>query len=169
MARKKKETGEEKGGGKELKIVTIPAVKEEEVLRSDRAVALLYIIDKLGPIHERTLYHVINMLKEEYNADIGYTVRKIGNRPYSPELKSDLVKLLYVGYIEREPGIYKRLRTTSKGKDALEKRKPPALVVNALEANYEPIKNKASMLDSAENAEIRRLRRSLAERRRPLI
>ena len=169
MAKKKKEAGEEKGGGKELKIVTIPAVKEEEVLRNDRAIALLYLIDRLGPIHEKTLHHIVGILKEEYNADIGYTVRKIGNRPYSPELKGDLVKLLYVGYVEREATIYKRLRTTSKGKDVLEKRKPPAVVVNVLEANFEPIKNKASMLDSAENAEIRRLRRNLERRRRTLI
>lgn len=167
MAKKKKKEGaEEKGGGKELKIVTIPAVREEEVLRSDRAMSLLYLIDKIGPVHEKTLHHIIAMLKEEYGADLGYTIRKIGTRPYSPELKTDVTMLLYVGFVEKEPGIYKRLRITGKGKDVLEKRKPPAVVINVLEAHFEPIKNKASMLDSAENAEIRRLRRMMERRRR---
>ena len=168
--KKKKESGEDKGGGKELKIITVQVIRPEKVLENDRQMSLLYIIEKIGPIHEKTLHHIISMLKEEYNVDLGYQIRKIGKIPYSPDLKSDIVALLYVGFIEREPNIYKRLRTTAKGKDALEQRKPPAMLIEVLDKNYEPIKNKASMLDSVEDAEIRRLRRSLeSRRRRPFI
>ena len=165
MAKKKKEAGEEKGAGKELKIITVQVVTPEKVMQNDRQMALLYLIDKIGPVHEKTLHHIISMLKEEYGLDLGYQIRKIGRIPYSPDLKTDVLALLYVGFIEREPTIYKRLRTTAKGKDALEQRKPPAGIVTVLEKNYEPIKNKASMLDSIENAEIRKIRR-LTERKR---
>jgi hypothetical protein len=170
VAKKRKEAGEEKGAGKELKIVSVQVITPEKVMENDRQMALLYLIDKIGPVHEKTLHHIISTLKEEYGTDLGYQIRKIGKTPYSPNLRSDIIALLYVGFIEKEPTIYKRLRTTAKGKDALEQRKPPAIIVNVLEKNYEPIKNKASMLDSIENAEIRRLRRTLEEkRRRPLI
>ena len=167
--KKKKEAGEEKGSAKDLKIVTVQVITPDKVLQNDRQMALLYLIDRIGPVHEKTLHHIVSMLKEEYGLDLGYQVRKIGRIPYSQELKSDLISLLYVGFIEREPTMYKRLRITAKGKDALEQRKPPAGIVSVLEKHFEPIKNKASMLDSVENAEIRRLARLTERRRRSII
>ncbi|MEB3844873.1 MAG: hypothetical protein LRS48_04240 [Desulfurococcales archaeon] len=173
MARKKEEkakSGEKEKAGKELKITTVHVVTPEKVMENDRQMALLYIISKLGPIHEKTLQHIIYDLKEEYGVDLGYKMRKIGSVPYSPELKSDIVALLYVGFVETEPNMYRKLRVTGKGRDALEAKKPPAGIVAAVEKNYEALRNKASMLDSVQDAEIRRLQRTIQRpRRRPLF
>ncbi len=172
MAKKKEKTGggEKEKAGKELKIVTVHVITPDKVLSNERQMSLLYIIDKLGPIHEKTLQHIVYELKNDYGVDLGYNMRKIGSVPYSPELKSDIVALLYVGFIETEPNMYRKIRITSKGKDALETKKPPAGVVSAIEKNYEAIKNRASMLDSMQDAEIRRLMRTMQKpRRRPLF
>ncbi len=170
MAKKKKKEGGEKQqegkGTKDLKIVSVSVVKPEQVIRNPRQMALLFVIDKLGPTHEKTLQHILYDLQEEYGVDLGYDFKKIGNTPYSPILKNDIVQLLYVGFIETEPNLYRKLRTTNTGKDVLEKHTPPAKVVEVVNANFEALRNKASMLDSQLDLEIRRRMQLQMQRRR---
>ncbi|MEB3760492.1 MAG: hypothetical protein GSR72_00580 [Desulfurococcales archaeon] len=172
MAKKDKDKGgKDEKSGKELKIISVQVITPEKVLENERQISLLYVIEKLGPMHEKTLFHILKELKDEYNVDLGYTIRKVGNVPYSPEVKNDLVALLYVGFVETEPNMYRKLRITSKGKDALEQKKPPAGIISAIEKHYEALRNKASMLDSMQDAEIRRLTRTMRRpsRRPPLF
>ena len=167
MAKKKKETGgQQEGKSKDIKIISIQVVRPEDVLRNPRQLGLLYIIDRLGPTHEKTLQHLVFTIQDEYGMDLGYEFRKVGNTPYSPQLKSDIVALLYVGFIETEPGIYRKLRTTSQGKDALEKQPPPAGVVEVVNKNFEALRNKASIIDSELDLEIRRKYRTIQRARR---
>lgn len=169
MAKKKKEKaegGQEGKGTKELKIISVSVVRPEQVVRNPRQMGLLYIIDKLGPTHERTLQHIVYELQTEYGVDFGYDFRKIGNTPYSPQLKTDIVQLLYVGFIETEPSLYRKLRTTSTGKDALEKHGAPPKVVETLNANFEALRNKTSMLDEQLDLEIRKRMQLSRPRRR---
>ncbi len=172
MAKKKKEAGgqQEGKGGKELKIISVQVVTPEAVMRNPRQMGLLYIIDRLGPTHEKTLQHIVYMIQEELGVNLGYDFRKVGNTPYSPTLKTDIVALLYVGFIETEPGIYRKLRTTGAGKDALEAQGPPAGLVETINSNFEALRNKASILDSELDLEIRkRFRFMQRPRRRPLF
>jgi len=168
MAKKKKEasSGQEGKGGKELKIISVQVVTPEQVAKNQRQMSLLYIIDKLGPTHEKTLQHIVYMLQEEFNVDLGYEFRKVGNTPYSPLLKSDLTALLYVGFVETEPSLYRKLRTTSQGKDKLEKNPPPPGLVEAVKNNFEALRNKASILDSELDLEIKKRMRETTRRRR---
>ncbi|MEB3806193.1 MAG: hypothetical protein GSR73_01575 [Desulfurococcales archaeon] len=168
MAKKKEKTGgqQESKGQKELKIISVQVVTPEAVMKNPRQIGLLYIIDKLGPTHEKTLQHIVYLIQEELDIGLGYDFRKVGDTPYSPQLKSDLVALLYVGFIETEPGLYRKLRTTSSGKDALEKAQPPAGLVEAIQSNFEKLRNKASILDSELDLEIRKRMRGLGARRR---
>lgn len=168
MAKKKdKGGGQQEGKGtKELKIVSVQVVTPDAVMKNPRQMGLLYIIDRLGPTHEKTLQHITYIIQEELNAGLGYDFRKVGNTPYSPQLKSDLVALLYVGFVETEPGLFRKLRTTSSGKDALEKVAPPAGLVETINSNFELLRNKASILDSELDLEIRKRMRGLVGRRR---
>lgn len=168
MAKKKEKSGgqQEGKGTKDLKIISVQVVTPEAVMRNPRQMALLYIIDRLGPTHEKTLQHIAYVIQEELNVSLGYDFRKVGNTPYSPQLKSDLVSLLYVGFVENEPGLYRKLRTTSSGKDALEKAAPPAGLVEAINSNFEMLRNKASILDSELDLEIRKRMKGLRGSRR---
>lgn len=165
---KKKDKGEKKEGKgtKELKIVSVQVVTPEAVMKNPRQMGLLYIIDRLGPTHEKTLQHIAYIIQKELNVDLGYDFKQVGNTPYSPKLKSDLVALLYVGFAETEPGLYRKLRTTSSGKDALEKVSPPAGLVETINSNFEMLRNKSSILDSELDLEIRKRTRRLSGRRR---
>lgn len=170
MAKKKEQAaggGQEEGkSGKELKIMSVQVVTPESVTRNPRQMSLLYIIDKLGPTHEKTLHHLVSMIQEELRVDLGYEFKKVGSTPYSTQLKSDVVALLYVGFIEAEPGLYRKLRATSTGKDALERATPPAGLVDALKSNFEMLRNKTSILDGELDLEIRKRVGGLAGRRR---
>lgn len=171
MAKKKasQDSGGSSGKGtKELKIVTIQAVTRDKVVTNKRQMGLLYIIDRLGPIHERTLQQIAYDLQQE-GASLGYNFSVVGGTPYSPELKSDLVALMYVGFVETEPRMYRRIRITGDGKEALEKHNPPAGVVEILEKNFENLRNKASLLDSQINLEIRRKLENMRRPRRSLF
>lgn len=170
MAKKKgsQDTGSSSGkGSKELKIITIQAVTRDKVTSNPRQMGLLYVIDKLGPIHERTLQQIVHEIQQE-GAGLGYSFSQIGGAPYSPELKSDLVALMYVGFVETEPRIFRRLRSTGDGKEALEKHPPPRSVTEALEKDFENLRNKASLLDSQINLEIRKKMEGMRRPRRRL-
>jgi len=168
MAKKKKDAGgqQEGKGSKDVKLVSVQVVKPEDVLRNPRQMALLYIIDRLGPTHEKTLQQLVYTIQDEYGLDLGYEFRKVGNIPYSQQLKTDIVALLYVGFVETEPKPYRKLRTTSQGKDALDKQGPPPGLVDVLNKNFEALRNKASILDSELDLEIRRKYRGLGQSRR---
>ncbi len=160
MAKKKRKEGgegqQEGKGTKDLKIVSVAVVKPEQVVKNPRQMALLYVIARLGPTHEKTLQHILYDLQEEYGVDLGYEFRKVGNTPYSPQLKTDIVQLLYVGFIETEPGLYRKIRVTGQGKDVLDKHGAPPKLVETVNSNFEALRNKASMLDEQLDLEIRR-------------
>jgi hypothetical protein len=168
LAKKKKvaqASGESGGKGtKELKIITVQVVTKDKVLENPRQMALLYIIDKFGPLHERTLHHLVKDI-QDLGFDLGYKFNVIGGTPYSQELKSDLVALLYVGFAETEPSMYRKLRVTSEGKGALEKKAPPQGLADIIEKNFERLRNKASLLDGQLDHEIRMRLRELSRRR----
>ncbi len=166
MAKKKREEGKaDEGKGKELKIVTIHVITRDKVLANERQVALLYLIDKFGPLHEKTLMDLVKNI-QELGFDMGYQFTVIGRYPYSPELKNDLTALMYVGFVETEPGMYRKLRTTSDGKDALEKARVPQGLVEAVNKNFEDLRNKTSMIDDELDLEIRKRFRELKRPRR---
>jgi uncharacterized protein YwgA len=166
VARKRQEkVGEsESKTGKELKIITVQVVTRDRVLKNDRQMALLYIIDKFGPLHERTLQHLIHKI-QELGYDLGYKdFSVVGEVPYSPTLKSDIVALLYVGFVETEPSVYRKLRVTSDGKEALEKKyRVPEDLEKIVSENFEELRNLASLIDNQVDLQVRRMR----ERRRP--
>ncbi len=170
VAKKKKEGGQQEGkGGKELKIISVQVVTPEQVKKNPRQLGLLYIIDRLGPTHEKTLQNIVYIIQEELGVDLGYEFRKIGNTPYSPQLKSDITSLLYVGFIETEPSLYRKIRSTSSGKDALESSQPPPGLIEAIKNNFEILRNKASILDSELDLEIRKRMKMTSRRRRSFI
>ncbi|GAB6148301.1 hypothetical protein [Stetteria hydrogenophila] len=164
----KKKAGQEKKGGeqkgsKELKIVTIQVVTRDRVLRNPRQMGLLYVIDTFGPLFERTLQEVVYELQQA-GADFGYDFKIIGGTPYSPTLKSDLSALLYVGFVEANPRLLRRLQTTNDGKEALEKHGAPQGLVSLVKQHFEQLKNKASLIDRQIELEVRR---RMAETARP--
>ncbi len=173
MAKKKREDSkqQESKGSKELKITTIHVVTPDKVLSNERQVSLLYLIDKFGPLHEKTIMKLVYMLNEKgYN--LGYNFRLVGDSPYSPELKNDLVALLYVGFIEAETTLYRKLRTTGEGKDALAKANVPKGLIDVINKNFEEFRNTASMVDSELDLQIRNRFRELqrgGRRRAPLF
>lgn len=167
MARKKQERAGESEAktGKELKIITVQVVTKDRVLKNDRQMALLYLIDKFGPLHERTLQHLVHKI-QELGYDLGYRdFSVVGEVPYSPTLKSDIVALLYVGFVETEPSIYRKLRVTSDGKEVIERRyKAPEALDRVISENFEELRNLASLVDNQVDLQVRR---RLRERRRP--
>lgn len=166
MARKRQDkSGEGEGkGGKELKIITVHVVTRDRVVRNERQMALLWLVDKFGPLHERTLQHLVHKL-EDLGAELGYDdFSLVGGVPYSPTLKSDIVALLYVGFIETEPNMYRKLRVTNDGKDALDKYAVPAKLAEIVSENFEELRNAASIIDNQVDLQIRR---RMMERRRP--
>ncbi len=166
MARKKQERGGEAEGkgGKELKIITVQVVTREKVLSNPRQMGLLYIIDKFGPMHERTLQHLIYKV-QELGYDMGYRdFSVVGEVPYSPTLKSDIVALLYVGFIETEPTMYRKLRVTGDGREALEKYDVPQGLADTISTHFEELRNLASIIDNQVDLQVRR---RMLQRRRP--
>jgi uncharacterized protein YwgA len=157
MPRKPREakSDPEAGKSKELKIITVQVVTRDKVLSNPRQMALLYIIDRFGPLYERTLQHLVYELQQR-GAPLGYDFKVIAGVPYSPEFKNDLVALSYVGFIEFTPT--KKVQTTSDGKEALEKKGAPKGVVEIVEKHYEELRNTATMQDYKIDESVRRLR-----------
>lgn len=159
----KKDTDQK--GSKELKIVTIQVVTRDKVLKNPRQMGLLYIIDAFGPLFERTLQEIAYDLQQA-GADFGYDFKVVGGAPYSPMLKSDLSALLYVGFVETNPRLLRRLQVTNDGKDALENHGPPAGVVTVVKQRFEELRNKAAIIDRQVELEVRRRVRETARPRR---
>ncbi len=145
----------EAGKSKELKIITVQVVTRDKVMSNDRQMALLYIIDKFGPLYEKTLQQLVYDI-QQLGAPLGYNFKIVAGVPYSPEFKNDLVALSYVGFIEFSPD--KRVSVTSDGKDALEKKGAPRGVVEVIERNLNELRNKASLYDSKVLINIKKLK-----------
>ena len=150
---------------KELKIITVQVVTRDRVVKNPRQMGLLYVIDVFGPLHERTLQEIVYDLQQN-GADFGYDFKVVGGVPYSPTLKSDVSALLYVGFIETNPRLNRKLQTTHDGKDALEKYGAPPGIVEVVKRNFEAIKNKASMINSRIDFELTRKLREISRPRR---
>ena len=167
MARKRdtKAKGEEQGKSKELKIITVQVVTPDKVVSNPRMMGVLYVISKLGVLHEKTLFHVVKKLQDA-GATFGYNFNTVAGTPYSPELKTDLVSLMYVGFVETEPGLYRKLRVTSAGREALEKHGAPQGIVSVLDTNFKEIRNEASLMDGQIDLAIRRSRQPERRQRR---
>lgn len=154
---------EQKGGKqeattktKELKISAVQVVTREAVLKNQRQMSLLYIIDALGPMHERTVHEVVKRI-QEMGAGMNYNFVKLGEDFHSPELKNDLISLTYVGFLETDIE-RRKIRTTGDGKEALEKHGAPQGIVKLIEENKDVLKNAVILSDSKIDLEIRKRR-----------
>jgi len=145
---------QESGKTKELRITTVHVVTKDSIIKNQRQLSLLYIIDKLGPIHERTLHSIVKHI-QELGAPLGYNFVKVVDGLYSLELKNDLIALTYVGFIDTDP-LRRKYRTTSEGKEALEKHSVPPGVIKVLEENRENLKNLVALFDSQVDLQLRR-------------
>lgn len=164
---KKEEQKEQKQEGtksKELKIASVQVVTRDAVMKNQRQMSVLFIIDKLGPMHERTLHEIVRHVQEK-GISLGYNFIKVAEGSHSPELKNDLISLTYVGFIESDP-VRRKVRTTGDGKEALEKQEAPAGIARLLDAEKDNMKNLVALLDSQIDVQFRR--RPERERRSPL-
>jgi hypothetical protein len=150
---KEAKVDEKAGSAKELRITPTQVITKEKVLQNARLMGLVYLVSRLGPIHERTLHMVVSEVQAK-GFDMGYQFFKVGQDPYSPALKSDVVALLYVGLLESEPR-YKKLVISSAGKEALEKVGAPKGLQDLVEASIKELKAKSSMMDARIDAEMR--------------
>ncbi|MEB3773368.1 MAG: hypothetical protein GSR86_00375, partial [Desulfurococcales archaeon] len=149
----------------ELKIITYHVVTRDKVMANERQVSILYLVDRFGPLHEKTLMDLVKNI-QDLGYDLGYKFTMIGKYPYSPELRNDLTALMYVGFVETEPGMFRKLRTTSDGKDALEKANVPPGLVEVVNKNFETLRNTASIIDGELDLEIRKRFSALKRPRR---
>ncbi len=157
MPKKEEQKGQAKqevGKSKELKIVTVQVVMRDKVVKNPRQMALLYIIDALGPMHERTLHDVVKHIQDLGGA-LGYEFKSLGVGLHSPELKNDLIALIYVGFVEVDP-VKRKVRSTGEGKEALEKYGAPPNVVRVVEENKVNLKNIVALFDSQVDMQLRR-------------
>ncbi|ADL19293.1 hypothetical protein ASAC_0887 [Acidilobus saccharovorans 345-15] len=145
---------EKAGSAKELRITPTQVVTKDKVLQNPKLMSLVYLVSRLGPIHERTLHMIVSEVQQK-GFDLGYQFFKVGQDPYSPALKNDVVALLYVGLLEAEPR-YKKLVVSSSGKEALEKVGTPKGLQDVVESSIQELKAKSSMMDARIDVEIRR-------------
>ena len=104
---------------KEIKIETKHVVKPEDIVKNERIMKLLLIMDIYGDISEKGLINLVYELKEQ-GYDLGYSFFKIGDTITSKQLREDMLSLLYVDFVETI-GRAKKLRVTGFGREALTK------------------------------------------------
>jgi hypothetical protein len=150
----KSQAKQEAGKSKELKIVTVQVVTKDKVVKNPRQMALLYIIDSLGPLHERTLHDIVKHI-QDLGGDLGYEFKSLGVGLHCPELKNDLIALTYVGFVEVDP-VKRKYRSTGEGKEALEKYGAPPGVVRIVEENKVNLKNLVALFDSQIDMQLKR-------------
>jgi len=170
LAKKKREgkVDSEAGKTKDLKIITVQVVTRDRVVKNPRQMGLLYIIDKLGPIHEKTLQIVTHEIQKR-GAQLGYNFTVVAGVPYSPEFRNDLVALTYVGFVEVNPRKNRKLQTTSDGKEALEKHGAPKSVVEVIEKYFEELRNLAMLKDAEVDLTLKRRMGEERQRRPPFL
>gem|GEM_PF-168596 len=151
---KEEQVDQKASTAKELKIVATQVITKDKVVQNQKLMSLLYLISQLGMVHERTLQIVVSELKNK-GIDLGYQFNQLGNDPYSPTLKNDIIALLYTGLVEAEPR-YRKIRVTSDGKEVLEKAEIQKSFQESLNKVLNEIKNKASLTDAEIDFELRK-------------
>jgi len=132
---------------KELKTFSMQVITPEDIKRDLRKLRLLHLIESVGPISEKALTHLLYLMKEEKDVDLGYNFVVIGGKPVSKEVLEDLRALLYVGFVENEPRT-RKLQVTSNGLEFLEKnRLSDELTKKVLEV-AEELKPKIAPIDA---------------------
>ncbi len=131
---------------KELKVFSAKVVTVDQILKDERKMKLLHIIQHLGSISEKALTHLLYLLKTEKGIDLGYNFIVIGGKPMSREVLDDLMALLYVGLVETDPRT-KKLRLTSNGQEFMEKHALPSEVVEDLLKAVDELKPKIAPID----------------------
>ncbi len=150
---KEAQIDEKAGSVKELKIASFQVVNKDKVMQNPKMMGLIYLVNRLGPIHERTLHMIVNEIQGK-GFDLGYQFFNIGQEPYSPALKNDIVALLYVGFLETEPR-YRKLVVSSSGREALEKVGAPKGLQDLVESSIQELKAKSSMMDARIDVELK--------------
>ncbi|HIQ04010.1 MAG TPA: hypothetical protein EYH40_06310 [Desulfurococcales archaeon] len=105
--------------GKELKIISRPALTLNDIIKDKNKILLTYIINVYGEISEKALHYLVKELKDK-GFELKYNFIDIAGVPSSKTLHEDVVALLYVGILESNPR-NKKLRLTNEGKELLEK------------------------------------------------
>lgn len=157
MPKKEEQKGQAKqetGRSKELKIVTVHVVTRDKVVKNQRQMSLLYIIDSLGPMHERTLHDIVKHI-QDLGGELGYEFKSLGVGLHSPDLKNDLIALTYVGFVEIDP-VRRKIRSTGEGKEALDRYGAPPGLVKIVEENKVNLKNLVALFDSHVDMQLRR-------------
>ncbi len=170
MAKKKREakTDTEAGKTKDLKIISVQVITRDRVVKNPRQMGLLYIIDRFGPIHEKTLQMLAYEIQKR-GAQLGYNFTVVAGVPYSPEFRNDLVALTYVGFVEVNPRKNRRLQVTSDGKEALEKYGVPKSVIEVIERHFVDLRNTAMLKDSEIDIALKKRRGEERTRRFPFL
>jgi len=111
---------------------------------------ILHIVKQFGEISEKGLTRLLYEMKEK-GVDLGYQFVKIGKVVGSKDLHQDIMDLLYVGLLERNPAKNK-LRLTPDGEEFLEKYglpedevKPVVDLAVSLKSVIEPIEAEVEM------------------------
>ncbi len=132
---------------KELKIITRKVVTLEDVKKNKRMLKLLHIIDHLKEISEPGLIHLLYEMKNA-GVDLGYNFIVVANKPGSKEVHQDLLDLLYLNLVEKDP-VRGKLRITSTGKEFLEKNGLPEEEVKPLLAAVDQAFPKIKFIEEA--------------------
>lgn len=153
----------QKGGGKELRIVTRPVVTDDVVKRDPKKQRILFIINEFKQLTEKSLVKLVYELKKEKDLDLGYSFIMLGDTPSSKELAEDLRILLYLGLIETDP-VSRKMKLTANGEEFLEKNPVTGEDIDKLKEAIEELKPKIMSEESAAELITRGYRR---RRRRP--
>ena len=137
--------GQEKKS-KEIKIEARKVITPEEILRNNRAVKLLYIINMYGSLTEKALNNLVFLLREK-GYDLGYRFFRIGDAIASKDLREDMLALLYVDFIESVSRV-KKLRVTTAGKEALENKLLSQDELNNLKKIVDELRPQISAIDA---------------------
>jgi hypothetical protein len=133
---------------KEIKVFSAQVVTIDHIKKDRRKLILLNIIRTCNEISEKGLAHLIALLKDEKNINLGYTILKLGSKVVVRELLEDVKALLYTGLIEVNPK-NKKLMLTSNGHEFLDKVMSQIAIENldAILKTVEELKPKILPLD----------------------
>jgi hypothetical protein len=133
---------------KEIKVFSAQVVTIDHIKKDKRKLILLNIIRTCNEISEKGLAHLIALLKDEKNINLGYTILKLGSKVVVRELLEDVKALLYTGLIEVNPK-NKKLMLTSNGHEFLDKVMSQIAIENldAILKTVEELKPKILPLD----------------------
>ncbi|MCC6017096.1 MAG: hypothetical protein LM582_08650 [Desulfurococcaceae archaeon] len=133
---------------KEIKVFSTQVVTIDHIKKDKRKLILLNIVRTCNEISEKGLAHLIALLKDEKNINLGYTILKLGSKVVVRELLEDVKALLYTGLIEVNPK-NKKLMLTSNGHEFLDKVMSQIAIENldAILKTVEELKPKILPLD----------------------